>query len=214
MSIRRRYGVWLAGLALVSGCTGLAQAPHQAQPTMSQPSPQHTNKAQAFEAFADFREAPSLAEIERILGAMARPRPRPDRHAEAEFAGGIRFLRLTPAPPDGRARLDVGTMAALTFPRPSPGAACVSVVTLSDRLVAAGWIPAPRFVAEPQVQAQAGDGYPPPRAFSRHDHHLQLEVFATLDGCLSSSALLWNMDLSLLARLMPVGLTDRSASGR
>lgn len=210
MTIHRRYGVWIAGLAFVSGCTGLAQAPRQAPPTMTQPSAPHMGQTQAFEAFAQFRDAPSLTDIEHILGAPAARTPRSDRHLEAAFPGGIRFLRLVPAPPDGRARLDTGTMAALTFPGPSSHAACVSIDALSDRLVAAGWIATPRFVAQPH--AQGGATHQNLGPFSRHDHHLQLQLFAAQNGCLSAAALLWNMDLSLLTQLMPTGLSDRNAS--
>lgn len=203
MRFRRRYGAWIASLVVLSSCAGLAHETSQASPAMIEPSAPPTDPALAFEAFAAYREPPSLSQIERILGAPASVMPRPDRHLEVTFPGSIRFLRLVPAPPDGRARLDTGTMAALTFSAPSTRKDCLLVENLSDRLVASGWTSMPRFVAERHAQDAAVSRNP--RVFSRHDRHLQLQLFAARNGCLSGYALLWNMDLSLLAQLMPGG---------
>lgn len=203
MRIRRRYWAWIASLVVVGGCTGLARQPSQALSTLIQPSIPPTDPALALEAFARYREAPSLSEIERILGAPASVMPRPDRHLEVSFLGGIRFVRLAPALPDGRPRLDTGTMAALTFSNPLPLNDCSSVDSFSNHLVASGWIDTPWFTAErhsPDETLSQNHG-----PFSRHDRHLQLHLFAGHNGCVSGYALLWNMDLSLLAQLMPGG---------
>lgn len=208
MGVRRRYGAWMASVLVVSGCAGVAFEATQAHPSMSAPSSRTPTPAQPFgilQAFADYREAPTRPEVERILDARATVHLRPDRHLEGVFPGGFRYLRLVPTPPDGRPRLDTGTMAALTFSNLSARSRCLTVATLSERLVASGWIGAPQFSAE----RHDGLGGPSrdPVAFSRHDRHLQLQLYAAEDGCLTGYALLWNMDLSLLAQLMPKRLS-------
>lgn len=203
MRLRRRCGVWIASLVVLGGCAGLAHESSQASPAIIEPSAPATDPALAFEVFAAYREPPSLFEIEHILSVPASVMPRPDGHLEVAFSESIRFLRLVPAPPDGRARLDTGTMATLTFSAPSTRKYCLLVENLSDRLVASGWTSMPRFVAERHVQDAAPSRNP--RVFSRYDRHLQLQLFDVGNGCLSGYALLWNMDLSLLAQLMPDG---------
>jgi hypothetical protein len=121
MQIPRSLCAGVAGLVLMGGCGGGPDAASPASPDLppapafSPAQPQET-ALETLHDFEAYRQPPTLAEVERALNAEATAVPRADRHLEARFPGGVRYLRLTPAPPDGRPRLDTGPMTALTVP--------------------------------------------------------------------------------------------------
>lgn len=201
MSIRRRDLAWVAGLVALSGCVDAAAGSNRTLAGGRAGTPSTSGLGAAFDALAARREPPSLAELEALLGAPATAVSRPDRNEETVFPGGTRFVRTPTAPPDGRPRLDVGPIAALRVPAARSGADCRPLDDLQANLIASGWNSPPRFAIE--RQGAGGAASQEPVMLSRHDHHLRLYLFAAEDGCLTSYALVWNLELSGLLQLMP-----------
>ncbi|MGQ2991831.1 MAG: hypothetical protein ACT6RD_06160 [Brevundimonas sp.] len=191
---------WILGLAVLGGCADADAGPRPGG-VADRPTSVASGLGTAFGVLAAHAEAPSVAEVERALGVAATVVPRQDRHEEVRFPGGMRFLRLVPAPPDGRARLDTGAMAALTVPAASLGEGCLSPDTVRSRLIREGWLAPQAFSME---RHDAGDvRFAAPWTLSRHDHRLHVQLFADHADCLSRYVLSWNMDLSILMHLMP-----------
>ena len=197
------------GLAAVSGCAEAAGGSHQGsasmpQPVAPEPSLRVTPFGRAFDILSARQDAPSLVDIERALGAVATPVRRQDRHQEARFENGARFVRVAPALPDGRARLDTGIMTAFVSPVPMTRRGCVSISEARSALVASGWTSPPVFGIERHETGRpssAGE----PMMLSRHDHQLRLYLFSVpaFQACVSRYALAWNMDLTGVMQLLP-----------
>lgn len=202
----RRLGLAIA-LATVSGC---AVAAHEAYGS-SLPMPPSQNRpasegpfGDAFDRLSARQEAPSPDEVARAFGLLAVPVRRADRHVEARFANGARYIRVAPPPADDRVYLDTGTMAALISPVSSSGRACISSTEAGATLIKSGWTSSPAFGVERHGgRPQRGE----PTMLSRHDHRLRLYLFT--DGrspdCVARYVLAWNMDLAGLTGLLPDG---------
>ena len=155
-----------------------------------------------FHMLSSRQKAPSSSEVARELGEAAVPVRRPDRHEEVRFGNGFRYVRVLPAPPDGRPRYDVGTMAGLMSPLLEGDDTCVTISQTTSELISAGWT-GPQFPIERHSVHSLP--YAEPVMLTRHDSHLRLYLLPSIDGspnCLGRYALIWNMDLSGLMQLM------------
>lgn len=199
MAVCRRVLVWIVGLVALSGCVGSAAGSNWTSPGSIVLPLSPSGLGPVFDVLAARPEAPSLAEVEHMLGASTTAVSRPDRYEEAVFSDGTRFVRVTPAPPDGRPRLDTGPMAALRFSGDLPGVGCLPLDELRSRLIVSGWISPPTFAIE--RHGGGGVSSQDPWMLSRHDYHLRLYLFPARNGCLSGYALLWNLDISGLTQL-------------
>lgn len=201
VSVRRRDLAWIAALLALPGCVDAATGSSRTPPGSIALNASTSGLGATFDLLAARREPPSVAELEHLLGASATTISRPDRNQEAAFLDGTRFVQTPPAPPDGRARLDTGPIAALRVPVDASGAACIALPDLQARLIGSGWLsPAPFGI---ERHGQGGASTPAPWMLSRHDHHLRLYLFPAGNGCLASYALLWNLELSGLMQIMP-----------
>lgn len=156
----------------------------------------------AFQTLSARPNAPTSLEVAQALGETAMPVRRSDRHEEMRFGNGFRYVRVLPAPPDGRPRYDAGTMAGLLSPLFEAGDTCVTISQTTSELISAGWtgpqIPIERHSLRPLQRTE-------PVMLTRHDTHLRLYLFPGIDhspNCVGRYALLWNMDVSGLTQLL------------